>query len=162
VKAAEIQRISQKGGATCGRTNDNVDLDKTCEEFKAVENMGVELIMCDKFPPCALPEEHQQYAGACDFGYTNGTVDMHGNLGRCGCETDYLLGNILEKDIQELWNSAPQLADWRNKKHLDKVCRRCPDLNDCGGACCLTRPGEYSPDILRPGLGTLRRRYFGR
>lgn len=46
------------------------------------------------------------------------------------------LGNILKEDWQKIWNH-PLALQLRNRKYVEPKCKKCPQLQVCGGGCPL-------------------------
>jgi radical SAM protein with 4Fe4S-binding SPASM domain len=66
----------------------------------------------------------------------------------------YVGGNLLDKPIQEIWDTAPQLAFARNRtveKDLWGFCRTCPFAQTCMGGCSFTAHSLFG----RPGNNPL-------
>lgn len=147
-----VQSISETGAAIGNPEFDRkrIDIEQAFGQLAKIESdfPNISIVPCDSFPLCAVPKEYHHLTTKCQFGYTDGNVDMFGNLRRCGCETGIPLGNIFEQGIQEIWNTSPELLYWRAKKYLGSECKDCADLEKCGGGCSLTRANCISPDIL--------------
>ena len=50
-----------------------------------------------------MDECYRQYMHPCEWGYTKAALNGNGDLTRCGADPRYLLGNIFEKSIKEIW-----------------------------------------------------------
>ncbi|AKJ38372.1 anaerobic sulfatase maturase [Methanosarcina barkeri] len=101
-------------------------------------------------------------SGMCVFEETCGTglaLEHNGDLYSCDhfVEPDYLLGNIMEKEISELAALEKQYRFGQNKRdNLPQVCRECEVLFACQGECpknrFLTTPaGENGLNYLCEG-----------
>lgn len=101
-------------------------------------------------------------SGMCVFEETCGTglaLEHNGDLYSCDhfVEPDYLLGNIMEKEISELAALEKQYRFGQNKRdNLPQVCRECEVLFACQGECpknrFLTTPaGETGLNYLCEG-----------
>jgi len=120
------------------------------ENIKRInEDLGIETVMVDSFPLCMIPEEYHQYFGKCEWGYSIGALDFHGNLSRCAMSPVYQLGNILETPINEIWENAEMLQRFRSKEYLDEGCKNCNQLEKCGGGCPMSCGDEsLKSDVL--------------
>lgn len=69
---------------------------------------------------------------------TKAAVNGDGDLTRCGADPRYLLGNIFETPIKEIWKNSPLLKEFRDKSYLPDSCRKCAYLERCGGGCSVS------------------------
>lgn len=101
-------------------------------------------------------------SGMCVFEETCGmglALEHNGDLYSCDhfVEPDYLLGNIMEKEIGELATSEKQYRFGQDKREtLPQVCRECEVLFACQGECpknrfLTTRDGEPGLNYLCEG-----------
>ena len=115
------------------------NLKKALENVDKVHNeLGIKISVEDPFPLCAMDERYRKYMHPCEWGYTKAALNGKGDLTRCGADPRYLLGNIFEKSIEEIWRESPILNDFREKKHLPDLCKKCKLLEACGGGCSLS------------------------
>jgi radical SAM protein with 4Fe4S-binding SPASM domain len=63
------------------------------------------------------------------------SVAPNGDLIPCASYDDSL-GNLLEEDLRELWNS-PRAAAYRDKQLAHPGCRHCEQFDLCNGGCPL-------------------------
>jgi len=70
---------------------------------------------------------------SCYAGYVEANVDYKGLFYFCEL-LDYPLGNVLEKKVQELWNS-PDMASLMNPEGFKEPCRSCFFRTRCKGSC---------------------------
>lgn len=99
--------------------------------------LGIPTNIVDAFPYCLIPKEYHQYLSKCDWGYGTAALDMNGNISRCAVN-QIPLANILQTDINYIWNNHPQLLEFRNKEYLDTACKECETLELCGGGCAIS------------------------
>ncbi len=134
VDYVQVQRIGPHGRATDGSWK--LTLDEIMTAYRQIarlsEELGIRAEVVDAFPLCLLPEEVRQYAGRCDWGFGTCAVFMDGSVSRCAVARRDL-GNILETPLIEIWNSHPELEEFRAKTYLRDECQRCPLLEPCGG-----------------------------
>lgn len=67
------------------------------------------------------------------------SIDAQGYIVPCSSfPMEYRLGNLLEKDFQEIWFSE-SAKKWRERRHefIPEPCKTCRDFDVCGGACPL-------------------------
>lgn len=115
------------------------NLEKALENVDKVHRqLGIKICVEDPFPLCAMDECYRQYMHPCEWGYTKAALNGSGDLTRCGADPRYLLGNIFEKSIKEIWEYSPILVEFREKKHLPDECKKCKMLAQCGGGCSLS------------------------
>lgn len=105
---------------------------------KIHEQLGIKISVEDPFPLCAMDKHYRKYMHPCEWGYSKAALNGNGDLTRCGADPRYLLGNIFDKPIKEIWESSPILNEFRQKKHLPDECKRCKMLTQCGGGCSLS------------------------
>ncbi len=117
---------------------------------KVHNELGIRISVEDPFPLCAMDEQYRKYMHPCEWGYTKAALNGKGDLTRCGADPRYLLGNIFEKSIEEIWRESPILKEFRDKSHLPDSCKRCKLLAACGGGCSLScnSYGEDGADYL--------------
>lgn len=70
---------------------------------------------------------------SCYAGYVEANVDYKGLFYFCEL-LDYPLGNVLEKKVQELWNSS-DMASLMNPEGFKEPCRSCFFRTRCKGSC---------------------------
>lgn len=105
----------------------------------------------------------RMHSGMCVFEETCGiglALEHNGDLYSCDhfVEPNYMLGNIMEKEIIELAGSERQYKFGQDKRDsLPKVCRECDVLFACRGECpknrfLTTSTGEQGMNYLCDGL----------
>lgn len=75
-------------------------------------------------------------------------VEANGNVYPCDfyCVDEYLLGNLVESTIKEIYENAIKMA-WNKKQEVPKFCRNCKYLNICAGNCKKMRIETCFDDI---------------
>jgi len=106
--------------------------------YRIDKQLGIKISVEDPFPLCAMDECYRKYMHPCEWGYTKAALNGNGELTRCGADSRYMLGNILEKPLKEIWENSVILRDFRQKKHLPDECKHCKMLKQCGGGCSLS------------------------
>ena len=136
-----LQRIAPVGRAY---KTDNWILSPVAIEsvFSQIEQAtikySIDISLEDTFPLCLVPQEYRRrYIKPCTWGYENCSLDMHGNVSKCCTDPRYVLGNILEKPLLDLWNTNSSLAEKRNGKLVPQKCLDCELYVQCLGGCVL-------------------------
>lgn len=136
-----LQRIVPFGRAENSKkyslTHDDVHLAMK-EVEKVNRQLGIKVLVEDPFPLCALDPRFHKYMHPCEWGYTKAAINGDGDLTRCGADPRYLLGNIFETPIREIWENSPLLKEFRSKSYLPGSCRDCVHLEKCGGGCSVS------------------------
>lgn len=100
------------------------------------------------FPYCIVDnKKYLKYVGNCGFAQNYVSVDCEGNLQGCSY-SDYMLGNIFEKDIKSIWCEHKVLQYYRSLEWLPTKCKSCNMRAFCMAGCKMTGDGAFSPDIL--------------
>jgi radical SAM protein with 4Fe4S-binding SPASM domain len=69
----------------------------------------------------------------------------NGNLYPCAGWQDYIVGNIKEQSLQEIWNNSPKVQYLRGLRKKDfPKCLTCADKSFC--AMCMVRNANENPD----------------
>jgi radical SAM protein with 4Fe4S-binding SPASM domain len=75
----------------------------------------------------------------CDAGENGGYIDFHGNFMPCSFLSNLTYGNVLEKNLKDLWQiseAAQKLKELRKIKVGElEYCKGCSEINDCDGGC---------------------------
>jgi radical SAM protein with 4Fe4S-binding SPASM domain len=158
IKELVIQRI-----IPCGRAANTLEFsiarkEEVDEIFKQLHQLrkkyGLRIDFEDPFPLCIVDESYRYLqTHACEWGFRKGSVDFKGNIGRCGADCRFLLGNIFDiPDLQRFWRENPILVDFRSREWLHSKCRNCDLLERCGGGCSLSRitQKDHDCDLLCP------------
>lgn len=114
----------------------------TCIE-RCDRELGARIWLNDSLPRCVVPVRHWKYLTYCSQASTFAQVDFNGNLKSCPAVAVHL-GNILERDLRELWGHA-ELQSIRRLHHLPLSCRICPIF--CGGGCVASRGAMCSAPV---------------
>ena len=164
-----IQRIAPIGRA-CGTEKyfiEREDVNKVlgvCKEIK--EEYGFYLELVDVFPWCTVKPEYRSllHKGGCNWGTDYCAVFADGSVSRCAMSERKLSSNVLELDSEEkfidFWKNDKDLVRFRNKEHVDEICKKCPMFEDCGGGCVLARKtgDPYKNEIPEIGYDYLAKR----
>jgi radical SAM protein with 4Fe4S-binding SPASM domain len=98
------------------------------------------------FPLCILPKIDNESIGMinnyCDAGLNQLVIDPNGNLRPCVC-LNVNLGNVLQDDLNFIWNNNSFLTDIRKLKYLPKECEDCDYTHICRGGCRASAKGYF-------------------
>jgi radical SAM protein with 4Fe4S-binding SPASM domain len=140
IRSLMIQRIIPSGSG-CNKTNYLLDIEsagKLMEQIDRISNeIEIPILFEDPVPWCVVDPKYQKYLSRCEWGFTKGSIDPEGNLGRCAADDHYRLGSIWNGHIQDIWLNHPILKSFRSKRYLPEECHSCDWLDNCGGGCCL-------------------------
>jgi radical SAM protein with 4Fe4S-binding SPASM domain len=95
------------------------------------------------------PEKSDHWQG-CQAGKLVAGIESNGAFKGCpSLQSSYIGGNLREKPLQEIWDTAPQLAFTRKRtvEDLWGFCRTCPFAATCLGGCSFTAHSLFG----RPG-----------
>ncbi len=99
---------------------------------------GTYLQVCEMFSPMAERNNTLSLSG-CGATLNSLTILPDGTVVPCDRLQNFVLGNIREKSISEIWHSSPQIKKFRNRfnKTLKdiKECADCKYKNRCTGGC---------------------------
>lgn len=125
-------------------------LDIALKDVAKIADRGIEIIFEDPFPMCAVDKQYQKYMHPCEWGLTKVSVDYEGNLSRCGADPRCTLGNLYDAPLVEIWKNSDELCKFRKKEFLPEKCHLCPMIEQCGGACPISRSSKefYSEDYM--------------
>lgn len=147
-----FQRIIPFGRATESKKYelDLRQLDIALNDIKKIEGKDIEIIFEDPFPMCAVDIKYQKYMHPCEWGLTKVSVDYNGDLSRCGADPRCTLGNLFTNSLTDTWINSDELRQFRKKEFLPDKCNTCSMLNQCGGACPISRSSDdfYSEDYI--------------
>ncbi len=100
------------------------------------EQQGVKLVWYSPIPYCIFnPVLHGMGAKSCACIDGILSVDPAGEVLPCSSFATGI-GSLLKKDFDKIFRS-PAARYWREKRFAPPVCKNCPDLDVCGGACPL-------------------------
>lgn len=99
-------------------------------------------------PPCILPSELRKFAAFCSAGTLFSDITGDGMVRPCSNvgQAD-ILGNILENDLMELWNSE-RIVKLRNCDWIPENCKACELFTTCFCGCKRSPDGEWRIDPL--------------
>lgn len=169
VDSIAIQRIAPIGKA-CGTTKyfiEKEDVNQTLKVLKETQKKyGFYLELVDVFPWCIVNPEYRDMLrkGGCNWGTDYCAVFKDGSISRCAMSENKLSKNIISLDtpqkFEEFWSNDEELVKFRNREHLDKICKNCKMLYECGGACVLARKDgdPYKNKITEEGHDYLVKR----
>ena len=147
-----FQRIIPFGRATDSKKYElNLQqLDIALKDISKIEDRGIEIIFEDPFPMCVVDKKYQKYMHPCEWGLTKVSVDYQGNLSRCGADPRCTLGSLFAAPLTETWENSYELCEFRKKDFLPERCHLCPMLDQCGGACPISRSSSkfFSEDYM--------------
>ena len=110
---------------------------------KIASEFGIEIQCEDAFPLCLIPKKYWKFIHRCEWGYEKLSINGDGGVSRCGADPRYNLGNVLKTPLYQIWNESPFLKEFRRKEFLSDQCKKCKNLNICGGGCMIgTWTGE--------------------
>ena len=99
-------------------------------------------------PPCILPSELRRFATFCSAGTLFADITGDGLVRPCSnIGQNDILGNILEKDLQELWNSE-KVARFRSCEWIPEQCKNCQLFTNCFCGCKRTPEGAWRVDPI--------------
>ncbi len=113
----------------------------------------VRLVWYSPIPYCLFnPVEHGLGAKSCACVDGILSVDPAGRVLPCSSFGEGI-GSLLEEDYATI-RSGPAARYWERKAFVPPVCRDCPDVDVCGGACPLywDAAGSFA-ELPRPGSG---------
>lgn len=100
------------------------------------------------FPLCIVKDKNLlKYVGDCGFGQNYISIDCDGNVQPCSYMYE-IIGNVFEKDLEEIWIESSLLKEYRNLEWLPEKCRSCDMFDSCHTGCKETRTNAFSYDIL--------------
>lgn len=136
-----IQRIVPFGRAYASNeynlTKDSANIALDCID-KIHKNFGIKITVEDPFPLCVIEKKYWKYMNPCEWGYKKAALNGNGDFSRCGADPRYLLGNIFNTPILDIWENSPILISFRKGNYLSKKCTTCKNVNLCRGGCPLS------------------------
>ena len=144
-----IQRIALVGRAE-GKEEYRIrpeQVNKVMDVFYQLKKNGTDVVFCDVFPWCALDPQYRSMLpkGGCNWGADGGmcAVFMDGTISRCAMSENSLSTNITAlktpKQWNHFWKKDAEIRAFVERKHLSKGCKKCKDLENCGGSCVMSR-----------------------
>ncbi len=83
--------------------------------------------------PFLIDSQFVKYNDRCECGDKLAFISSSGNVQPCGY-THFVLGNLNERSLEDIWNNSPFLLNWR-KKRLNGKCLSCGFSAQCNGGC---------------------------
>jgi radical SAM protein with 4Fe4S-binding SPASM domain len=103
------------------------------------EKLKIKINVEDPFPICLLEEDHKKYMNhKCEWGWSKVAVNPEGKLSRCGADPRFILGDLFDKPLLQIWNESDILQSFRSYSYLPGRCQICENLSYCGGGCPLS------------------------
>lgn len=113
---------------------------------EAKKDFDINATFTGGFPLCILPkidsESISMINNYCDAGLNQLVIDPTGNLRPCVC-LNVELGNILQDNLENIWNENNFLIDIRELKFLPNECTECDYVHICRGGCRASANGYY-------------------
>lgn len=104
---------------------------------KIEQEFSIDIYLEDTFPLCVIPENYRHFVQPCKWGIHGISLDMYGNVAKCCTDSRYVLGNIFQNSIENIWNSSRELNERREGRLVPQKCRQCVLYVECGGGCIL-------------------------
>lgn len=118
--------------------NKGMFLDIYNQLISAEKNLNMNVGFTGGFPMCILPkidlESIKMIGNYCDAGLNQLVIDPEGNIKPCVC-LNKKLGNILNDNLEWIWNNHKLLKDIRKLRYIPKECASCKYLSLCRGGC---------------------------
>jgi len=118
-----------------------------------------EVRVTNGFPCCLIEDEKtESLLTPCTAGVAFGTVDEHGNVRFCS-SSPYIIGNIFETPLEEIWQNSPVLELYRSLQWLPEKCKTCDKFEKCLVGCKAskaTKNKAYDSDFC---LGEVNENY---
>lgn len=141
VKYVVIQRIIPFGRAASSSdfTLTRKHAEQALKDINRIkQSLCIAIHFEDPFPICILPPEYKIYMHPCEWGITKVSVNDNGDVSRCGADNRYLLGNLFDTPLLDIWNNSSILKSFRSKDYLPGRCKICSDFDICSGGCPLS------------------------
>ena len=79
-----------------------------------------------------LNRQNKNLIAACPAAISELVIFANGDVSPC-CQVPVIAGNILEKDIYEIWNNSDVFKNFRDRSLVKGKCGNCEFLMNCGG-----------------------------
>lgn len=79
-----------------------------------------------------LKKHNKNITAACPAAISELVIFANGDVSPC-CQVPVIAGNILEKDIYEIWNNSDVFKNFRDRSLVKGKCGNCKFLMNCGG-----------------------------
>ncbi|MEM2466500.1 MAG: radical SAM protein [Candidatus Bathyarchaeia archaeon] len=157
-----------------GKSNIKVDrFFSTCPQYASVtkelsQKMGYKFMVEAHYAAKKGVENVANFLGGCGAGRLYCAIEPNGDIKPCvffPTNRNTILGNILENNFEEIWDSDPLLWQLRTRENLETYivngkevgCGVCPDKYICGG--CRARAYSYfNGNIKAPDIGCIHNR----
>lgn len=115
--------------------NDNFLETITRVEDALIETFGNVFVLNQKLR-CFINRTTNRDHFICGVGYSVIDIDWNGDVYPCHLlrKVDFLLGNIIEEEIETIVNKTVDLSIRKNTHEIDK-CKSCDFMSLCGGGC---------------------------
>lgn len=149
----QVHRIVPRGECRLGIHENIIGINEYIDIFQQLTNIenefGIGCEITDSLPLCRFPIEFHRFIHSCSYGITSAKINWKGDITTCPCSS-YFIGNILEQDLSDLWQTHHQLISFRKLKWINDKCRECSLLGICLGGCRHTSQEDvlYSKDVL--------------
>jgi len=150
-----VQRIIPQGRA-CNSLENSLSESQVGVVFKQLDQiykkLNIPVVFEDPFPLCVVDEKyHYLQTHKCEWGFKIASINFNGDMGRCGADSRFLLGNVLAvSDLQSFWEKNKILQDFRSSNWMPTKCQACGLLENCWCGCSLSRVTnkDHEKDIL--------------
>ena len=95
---------------------------------------GLNVLLANSMPRCALPHSLAKYSECCHFGVSRFYVDIVGNVLMCGMSRTKI-GNILDTSFAEIKRHSNIFVNHLLGLDVPETCMKCRDFNHCRGGC---------------------------
>ena len=79
-----------------------------------------------------LKKQNKNVTAACPAAISELVIFANGDISPC-CQVPVIAGNVLEKDIFDIWNNSEIFKNFRDRSLINGKCGRCKFLMNCGG-----------------------------
>ena len=79
-----------------------------------------------------LKKQNKNVTAACPAAISELVIFANGDVSPC-CQVPVIAGNVLEKDIYEIWNNSVVFKNFRDRSLVKGKCGNCKFLMNCGG-----------------------------
>lgn len=79
-----------------------------------------------------LKKENKNVIAACPAAISELVIFANGDVSPC-CQVPVIAGNVLEKDIFDIWNNSEVFKNFRDRSLINGKCGNCKFLMNCGG-----------------------------
>ncbi len=102
-----------------------IDIQKLTENSSFTVNLDI--------PYSILLKKHAKHViAACPAAISELVIFSNGDISPC-CQVPVIAGNVLEKDIYEIWNNSDVFKNFRDRSLIKGKCGHCKFLMNCGG-----------------------------